>query len=219
MPRVRRWQGSLIRHSVLADEVIMKKVIILLLLFSLIHGCAAGNQFNVDASKSKKFPPSQEMKIGVLQFVAPAAGTTHYSTLGPQGTTTTPENAGAAVADAVSSALMNVQNVVLIERSQLEKILNENQLSISGVVKNPDFTLLGKILPVDALVIGNVTNFCQWHEALNNGAAVTYSARLVNIHSGEVLFTINCSSTIFMGIADKIAQDLAKEAIKKLLEK
>jgi curli biogenesis system outer membrane secretion channel CsgG len=109
--------------------------------------------------------------------------------------------------------------VALVERTQLEKILNEHQLSISGVIKNPDFIMLGKILPVDALVIGSVTNFNQWHDSLNWGATVAYSARLVNIHSGEVLLTINCSAAIHSGIADKVAHDLAKEAIRKALEK
>jgi hypothetical protein len=76
-----------------------------------------------------------------------------------------------------------------------------------------------EILPVDALVVGNVTNFNYWHEALNWGATVAYSARLVNIQTGEVLFTINCSAAIHSGMAEKMAQELAKDAIKKLLEK
>jgi curli biogenesis system outer membrane secretion channel CsgG len=197
----------------------MKNIIVLLLVCSFIQGCAAYNQFNVDANKSKKFPPSKEFKIGVLRFVAPAPGTGYYTNFGGQGTVATPENAGEAAADAVASELMNVSNVALIERSQLEKILNEHQLSISGIIKNPDFIMLGKILPVDALVIGSVTNFNQWHDVMNWGATVTYSARLIDIHSGEVLFTINCSAAVHNGIADKIAQDLAKEAIKKALEK
>jgi curli biogenesis system outer membrane secretion channel CsgG len=197
----------------------MKRFIILILICCLIYGCATIDQFNVDANKSKRFPPSQEMKVGVLTFIAPAPGVSKYSTRGPEGTYTTPANVGAAVANAVSPELMNIPNVILIERSQLEKILNEHQLSLSGVVNNPDFTLLGKILPVDALLIGNVTNFTYWHEAESWGASVAYSARLVNIHTGEVLFTINCSAQKHNGIADKMSQELAKEAIRKALEK
>jgi curli biogenesis system outer membrane secretion channel CsgG len=197
----------------------MKKIVVLVLMFSLIQGCATIDQFNVDANKSKRFPPPQEMKIGVLTFNAPAPGVSKYSTLGAEGTYTTPANVGVSVADAVSPELMNIPNVILIERSQLEKILNEHKLSLSGIVNNPDFTLLGKILPVDALLIGNVTNFTYWHEALNWGASVAYSARLVNIHTGEVLFTINCSAQKHNGIADKMSQELAKEAIRKALDK
>jgi curli biogenesis system outer membrane secretion channel CsgG len=197
----------------------MKKIVVFLLMCSLIQGCAAFGQFNVDVNKSKKFPPPAEMKVGVLTFIAPTAGAGTYSTLGGQGSVNTPENAGSAVADVVSSELMNIPTVVVIERSQLEKVLAEHKLSLSGVIKDPDFIMLGKILPVDALVVGNVTNFNYWHEALNWGATVAYSARLVNIHSGEVLFTINCSASIPNGMAEKMAQELAKEAIRKALEK
>lgn len=197
----------------------MKKIIILALLFSLIQGCTSYHQYNINADKAKKFPPSIEMRVAVLPFIAPAAGTKMYSAALGQGTYNTPENAGSAVADALNSALIKIPNIILIERSQLEKILNEHQLTISGVITNPDFKVLGKILPVDALVIGNVTSFYQWHDSTGYGGIVAFSARMVDIHSGEMLFTANCNA-LARGISeDQMAIDLARDAIKKLLEK
>jgi len=197
----------------------MKKAIVLMLLFFLIQGCATYRSYDINADKSKKFPPSKELKVAVLPLNAPTAGTKMYSATVGQGTYNTPENAGKAVADAINYALIKVPNVVLIERSQLEKILSEHQLSLSGIIKNPDFNLLGKILPVDALVIGDVTSFYQWHDSTGYGGIVAFSARLVDIHSGEMLFTINCNALSRRIIEDQMANDLARDAIKKLLEK
>jgi curli biogenesis system outer membrane secretion channel CsgG len=197
----------------------MKKITVLIFLFLIVQGCAAYNQFQANINKSSNFPPAKEMKIGVLSFSEPAPGTAIIEGLVGRGTAITPQNSGVAVADAVASALMIIPKVVIIERSQLEKILNEHKLTLSGVLKNPDFELLGKVLPVDALVMGNVSSFHQWWAGVNWGATVAYSGRIVNIHTGEVLFTMNCNAAIHNGLTDRLADDLARDAIKKLLEK
>jgi hypothetical protein len=185
----------------------------------MIQGCSPLNQFKVDTYKSKGFPPSQEMKVCILTFTAPAAGVSKYSPYGPDGTYTTPANAGISVAGAVSYELMHVPNVTLIEQSPLEKRLNGHQLSLSGVANNPDYILLGQILPVDALIFGNVTIFQLWHDMAGHGGIVAYSARLVNIHTADVLFSIRCNAVMRKGMPDDIVKDLSRDAIKRLLEK
>ncbi len=186
---------------------------------SMIQGCAAPDQFKVDTHKSEGFPPSQEMKVGVLTFTAPAAGVSKYSPFGPEGKYITPENVGVSVADAVSYELRNVPNVKLIEHAQLEKILNEHKLSLTGVANNPDYLLLGQILPVDALIFGKVTIFQIWNDMAGHGGIVAYSARLVNTNTTEVLFSISCNAVKRGGTPGNIVNDLSRDAIKKLLEK
>jgi curli biogenesis system outer membrane secretion channel CsgG len=186
---------------------------------SMIQGCAAPDHFKVDIHKSKGFSPSQEVKVGVLTFTAPAAGVSKYSPFGPEGEYSTPANVGVSVADAVSYELMKLPNIILILHSQLEQIFNEHKLSLGGVANDPDFLLLGQILPVDALIFGNVTTFQLWNDMAGHGGIVAYSARLVNIHTTEVLFTIRCSAVKRGGVPGNIVNDLSRAAIKKLLEK
>jgi hypothetical protein len=190
----------------------MKKIIFLVFLFSLIQGCSA---YDVNVNKVKNFPPAQEMKIAVLPFIAPPPQT--IKTVG--GIETTLSNAGALVADSIASAMIGIPNIILIERSQLEKLLNEHELSLSGVINNPDFTLLGKILHVDALVVGNITSFYRFQNIGAWGGCVAYSARMVNIRTGEVMFAINGNIGQHYVLPEKLANDLARDAIKKLLEK
>lgn len=85
----------------------MKAMLMLLTCF-LMQGCSAVNQYSVDANKTNKFPPSREMKVAVLPLLAPTPGVSKYSTFRGEGTYTTPENAGAVVADMISSALLNI---------------------------------------------------------------------------------------------------------------
>ena len=186
---------------------------------SMIQGCGPFNQFKVDTSKSKEFPPSREMKVGVLTFTAPAAGVSKDSPYGPAGTYTTPENVGITAADAVSSELVNVLNIILIARPRVEEILKEHKLSLSGESNSPDVKVLGKILPVDALIFGNVTTFQRWHDMAGHGGIVAYNARLMNVHTAEVLFSMSCTAVKRGGMPEKIVIDLSRDAIHKLLVK
>lgn len=194
----------------------MKKAVLLIVLFSFLQGCAA---HNVQVNKSRKFPPSTEIRIAVLPFIAPTPQTTKSIAGVGENIEITPDNAGVSVADSISSAMIGVPNIVLIERSQLEKILYEHKLSLAGVINNPDFTLLGKILPVDALVVGNITTFYRFQNRATWGGVVAYTGRMVNIRSGEVLFTITCNTAQHYVLPEKVADDLARDAIKKLHEK
>jgi curli biogenesis system outer membrane secretion channel CsgG len=185
----------------------------------MIQGCGPFNQFKVDTSKSKGFPPSQEMRVGVLTFTAPAAGVSKESPYGPAGNYTTPENVGITVADAVSSELMNVPNIIVIARHRLEEIVKEHESPLSGETDSPDVKVLRQILPVDALIFGDVTAFQRWHDMAGHGGIVTYNTRLINVHTAEVLFSMSCNAVKRGGKPENIVKDLSRDAFKKLLVK
>jgi curli biogenesis system outer membrane secretion channel CsgG len=194
-----------------SDEVIMSTIC------SMIQGCGPFEQFKVITKKSKEFPPSREMKIGVLTFAAPAAGVSKHSEFGPAGDYNTPENAGITAADAVSAALTNIPHVILTEHSQLENILNEHELSLRG--NNPDAILLGQILSVDALLFGDVMTFQRWYDMAGHGGIVVFSARLINGRTAEVLFSMICTAVKRGRMPEDLVRDLTKDAIRKLLER
>lgn len=184
---------------------------------SMIQGCGPFNQFNVDISKSKEFPPSQEMKVGVLTFTAPAAEVSKESPYGPAGTYITPENVGIIVADAVSSELANIPNIKLIERSRIEETLKEHKLLPNGEARCSDVNVFKQVLPVDALIFGNVSTFQRWHDMAGQGGIVAYSALLTNVHTAEELFSVTCNAVRRGGKPENIAIDLFRDAMKKLL--
>ena len=85
----------------------------------------------------------------------------------------------------------------------------------------PDVDLLGRILPVDAVVLGTVSSCHRWFrddDPAPKGATVRYRARLVEISTGRVLFTMVCSESERGGVAEKMVSRLAREAVNKIVD-
>jgi hypothetical protein len=96
----------------------------------------------------------------------------------------------------------------IVERSRLDQVLKEQSLGVSGIISETQAAALGKVLGVDAIVIGAVTSNT---EDVNSREEVTYyvnkqaqkrivecttrkasvlaSMRLINTSSGEILGT------------------------------
>lgn len=66
---------------------------------------------------------------------------------------------GRAVADMIITELVKDAGFKVIERSQLEKILSEQQLSMAGLVDAAQAANIGKLLGVSAVVVGSVTQY------------------------------------------------------------
>lgn len=62
-----------------------------------------------------------------------------------------------AVREIVSSTIVNAGNYDIVERSSLEKVMQERQFSDSGMVNDADVTEIGKIAGADKLVLSVVT--------------------------------------------------------------
>jgi curli biogenesis system outer membrane secretion channel CsgG len=200
----------------------MKKWIVLITILSLFTtNCAlVVNRTQMHANTAMLFPPKEELKIGVLPLLSPTPGESKYAGYwGGKGTTKTLENSGQIVADAITAALVGIKNVTLIERSQLEKILTEHELTMTGIVNSPDLEVLGKIFPVDALIFGTVSACYNWNEAGNWGSIVAYNARLVDVHTGKILFTLTGAMNEHNGAPEEMAYRIASAALKEISRK
>lgn len=69
------------------------------------------------------------------------------------------QNLAIRISDKLITALLNLGSCQVIERSQLEKIMYEQNLGISGRIDASTAAKVGKILGVDSLIIGNVSVF------------------------------------------------------------
>lgn len=84
----------------------------------------------------------------------------------------------------------------VVERSQLQNILKEQKLADSGALDPSDAAKAGKVLGVNAVVMGSVTQFTvdsQKHGMFGigvttNTAKVSLTARLIDASTGEVIF-------------------------------
>lgn len=103
---------------------------------------------------------------------------------------------GRAVSDMLITELVKDGTFKVVERNQLEKILGEQKLSISGVVDPSDVAKLGKVLGVSAVIVGSVTQFGVDRQTIGlfgigikkSTAKVAINARMIDTSSGEILF-------------------------------
>lgn len=84
---------------------------------------------------------------------------------------------GRFLAEELITRLYDAEKFKVIERQLLKKIIAEQKLSLTGVVDPASAKQLGKILGVDAIVAGTVTNLAQ---------SLKVNARLISTETGEV---------------------------------
>ncbi len=103
---------------------------------------------------------------------------------------------GNAVAESLSANLLNSRFTVM-ERTQLDKLLAEQGLSLTGVLQDHQ-SIIGKIKGIDAIIVGSAT-ISNGFAGLLNGGYRDYisncSARLIDVTTGEILFAATYSSS------------------------
>lgn len=114
---------------------------------------------------------------------------------------------GSGVADEMVTALMNLkpQKFRLMERDQIQRVLDEQNFGASGRVDAKSAAQIGKILGVQFLIIGKVTEFVNKTSggSLSLGSKglglqtttsrVTIDARLVDSNTAEIMIAVKGS--------------------------
>lgn len=99
-------------------------------------------------------------------------------------------DSGKTMADIFETTLLTSGKFEVFERMQLEKVLNEQNLNLSGLIENP--ISIGKMVNVDLVVIGSVTT---WHQGgwLDTATIVGASVKAVNVETGLTFWSIDDS--------------------------
>ena len=89
------------------------------------------------------------------------------------------EELGIYLAESIASKVsMNIPASTLFERENLEILLKEHDLNLSGYIDSDQAMEVGKLIPVNALLAGKYT-------ILND--TVTINCRLIDVNTGEIL--------------------------------
>lgn len=86
---------------------------------------------------------------------------------------------GEVVSELLVTRLSGKPNVIVIERAQIDQILNELKLSMLGLTDGSNAEKVGKLLGADAMIVGSVSEV---------GDKFAISARHVDTGSGRVAF-------------------------------
>jgi len=185
------------------------------LLFVLIAVAAALAERPLSAQGA----PARKARIAVMDFDYHTVQTASSALFG------TNVDVGKGIADLLVTDLVKNGTYSIIERQALDKIMAEQNFSNSNRADPTSAAKLGKLLGVDAILVGSVTQFGNetqnknigggggnWHGFGVGGvghsksnANVGLSARLVNVDTGEIMAvaegagTSSRSSTSLLG--------------------
>jgi curli biogenesis system outer membrane secretion channel CsgG len=135
--------------------------------------------------------PTQKIRIAVLDFDYGSVSNPSWLSFLPGG--------ARGVSDILVNRLVQSGSYTVIERSQLEAILQEQDLGASGRVDASTAAEIGRILGVQAVIIGSITQFDLERKSSGGGALgigvsneeteayVKLSARVVNTTSAEIM--------------------------------
>jgi TolB-like protein len=84
---------------------------------------------------------------------------------------------GRYLAEELVTRLYDTEKFRVIERQMLNKVIAEQKLTLTGVVDSASAKQLGKILGVDAIVSGTITNLAE---------SLKVNARLISTQTGEI---------------------------------
>lgn len=96
---------------------------------------------------------------------------------------------GALVADLFTNRLLTLPQYQVVERSQLEKVLSEQQLGRSGAIDLKTAAELGRLLGIDAIVVGRVVEYRPRSLMIVPPASMALNVRLVEVKTGSVAWS------------------------------
>jgi TolB-like protein len=107
------------------------------------------------------------------------------------------------IPETITNDLLAFKGIVLIERLQLRKVMDEQALQLTGAVDEATAVKVGELIGADIIVVGAFQK---------QAAMVRLTARFVNVQSGDVLQTAKATGKLdaIFDLQDQIVQDLLK---------
>jgi curli biogenesis system outer membrane secretion channel CsgG len=114
--------------------------VMIFVLFVLFLSCAGPSMVSVKVHKPAAIHLADVKKIAVVDFIGE-------------------ERSGSQIATLTQSILMGTQYYEILERDKLQRVLEEQNLALAGVVDDATAAEVGKLLGVDAMIFGEVTMY------------------------------------------------------------
>jgi curli biogenesis system outer membrane secretion channel CsgG len=173
-------------------------------LYRFLPTCVAGLTLLAGAlvvSAQTSAAPARKPRVAVMDFDYGTVQTTTAAVFG------TNVDVGKGITNLLVTGLVKDGNFSVIERQALDKVLNEQNFSNSNRADPNSAAKIGKLLGVDAIVVGTITEFGNETKKTglgggggnwggfgvggfghsNSKANVSITARIINIDTGEIM--------------------------------
>ncbi|MCL4456345.1 MAG: CsgG/HfaB family protein [Nitrospirae bacterium] len=98
------------------------------------------------------------------------------------------KEAGRVTLEGLTSALIDSGHFIVVERSKLKTIMNELELSLSGLTKEPPEKIMGRLLTADLILTGTLAEV---------GGVWDINLRLINVRTGHAMAAIAMRTPLF----------------------
>ncbi|MCP5003778.1 MAG: hypothetical protein GY941_07475 [Planctomycetes bacterium] len=121
--------------------------------------------------------------------------------VGPTHWVSNGSNGGRVVAGLLASELAKLDNISVVERGAMDKVLAEQALQLSGVVDTETSIKIGRIVGAEAVLTGELTDYVLWDNPAGYGSTIACSIRMIDVQSGNVILSSAISrSRLFMDV-------------------
>ncbi len=107
------------------------------------------------------------------------------------------------IPETITNDLLAIKGLVLVERVQLRKVMDEQKLQLTGAIDEKTAVQLGKLIGAQILVVGAFQKQSQ---------IVRLTARFIDVETGGVIQTAKATGKMddIFDLQDQIVKDLAK---------
>ena len=115
-----------------------------------------------------------------------------------------------ALTDYAGMSLLRTGMFTLVDRSELDRILEEQEFSYSGAVDPSTAVELGRLLGAEAVMtvrIGSITHDSFWDDEPDQRDA-TIHVKIISVETAEVLYTSTGRGNSFEGAEDALRMAL-----------
>jgi hypothetical protein len=189
----------------------MKKIMIPISLFMLICACSTYDINERHASIADSRHQIERVAVVDFDFDRSEKGRAD------RGKIYRPVNAGSILADIFAQHLLGSGLYQVVERGKIDQILRENNIDPTGIFAAANLDKLRKLLKVDGLIVGAVLEYGDWRSPINWGGTTVFTARLVDIDTGLVIWATSANLSIAMTNSGAVAHAASDVALKELL--
>ena len=191
------------------------RFLMIVCLLPLLAGClAAQNQPSVNVKKDLFH--GREWNIAILDLEYQPIVGKHQDALVVA--VSADANAGRTIASLLANEMSGLDNVTIVERGQVERVMEEQKLQLSGAVSSASAVQIGEMLGADAVIVGEVSDYLNWTSLIGNGTTVPFTIRMTDVKTGKVVFSSSVSKVEHMVVAFQNAQNLARQIVSEIAQ-
>jgi len=120
------------------------------------------------------------------------------------------------VADIFTEHLLGEGLYQIVEREHIKALLQKHNVRSSQLYASPNWQEIRKTLNVDGVILGAVLDYGEWRSTFNWGGVAAFTARLVDLESGVVVWSVSANRNLAIKNAAFAGHAASQDALNAL---